>query len=220
LLKSDAFKDGAIVGQFQKTDHSYICGDASNCYNKAKVKKFLRHVTFILDHPHKSAVSLLVLDEIELLKDGLAPKFLLHSTSEPVASARDRAASRNTVTIEQGAGRLIANFLTPVTVEKIGGPGKEWLVNGTNYPPQRPGPPHIPGAWRIEATPSAIAPRTFRILTLLTPMDLSAPIPPAPQLAQTSDGAIVRQGGLTVALYRKTPPIHLTGDRKVLIKLA
>ncbi|MCL2648804.1 MAG: heparinase II/III-family protein, partial [Phycisphaerales bacterium] len=158
------YKEGTILDQWQKADHSYICGDASNCYNRAKLKKFIRHVIFILDHPHPATVSLLILDEIELNKDGLSPKFLLHSVDEPQTTS-------NTVTITQGQGRLTTTFLTPATLEKIGGPGKEWLVGNTNYPPRRLGPPHIPGAWRIEATPPPL---------FLPPSPPPPPPPPPP----------------------------------------
>ncbi|MCL2639415.1 MAG: heparinase II/III family protein, partial [Phycisphaerales bacterium] len=208
------YKDGSIIEQWQKADHSYVCGDASNCYSPAKLKKFLRHVTFVLDYPHKGAVSMLVLDEIELNKDGLEPKFLLHATDEIQTDG-------NTATITQGGGRLTANFLTPVSIEKIGGPGKEWWVDGKNYAPiQEMKGRHTPGAWRIEAAAKATSGRTFQILTLLTPTDMSAPVPPSPKLEQTAGAWIVKQGSLTVALYRNTAPTNLSGERQILVKLA
>lgn len=212
LLKSNAFKEGTIKKQRQAEDHFYVCGDASNCYNSAKVAKFVRHVTFILDHPHRTAVSLLVLDEIELARDGLVPRFLLHSVNEPAVSGSD-------VKIQNGQGRLTANFLSPVSIEKIGGEGKEWFVDGKNYAPRYIRPPHIPGAWRIEATPTAIAPRKFQIVTLLTPMDAAAPEPAIPQLQSSADRWVVQQEGLAVALYRGTVP-GITGHRKILVPLA
>jgi hypothetical protein len=72
----------------------------------------------------------------------------------------------------------------------------------------------------MEATPTPIAPRTFRILTLLTPQDLSAPTPPRPQLQETAGAYVIRQGALSVALYRRSAPANLSGERKILVKLA
>ena len=63
-------------------------------------------------------------------------------------------------------------------------------------------------------------PRTFHLLTLLTPTDLSAPHPPTPQLQKTPDAWILQQGSLTAALYRGKAPTNLSNPRPLLIPLA
>ena len=47
-----------------------------------------------------------------------------------------------------------------------------------------------------------------------------APTPPSPTMEPTPDGYIVRQGELTVALYRKAAPTNLQGGRRLEVKLA
>src|SRR6185369_16466649 len=105
---------------------------ASNCYAKQKLTRFLRHVTFILDWPAKACVSLLVLDEIELARDGLEPRFLLHTMDEPRIDV-------NKIIAAHGGGRLTGTVLLPhePRIEKIGGPGREFEVNWKNYPLNR-----------------------------------------------------------------------------------
>lgn len=206
------FRDGTIVKQFQRKMYSYVCGDASNCYHKNKLTKFLRHVTFLLDYPHKSAVSLLVLDEIELARDGLTPRFLLHSMDEP-------AISGNTVTIVKGQGKLTATFLTPTKLEPIGGDGKDFWVDGANYPPRREAQPHLaPGRWRVEASPAEPG-RKFEMVTLLTPTDLEAAVPEPATVRRAGNSWIVEQGGLTVGLYRGKAPGGLKGARRVVVEI-
>ena len=50
---SDAFRDGRILAYREGDGLSYVCGDASNCYRKEKLTRFLRHVTFVLDWPQR-----------------------------------------------------------------------------------------------------------------------------------------------------------------------
>src|SRR6185295_8742265 len=52
-VTGEAFRDGKILAQRDGDGFSYVCGDASNCYRKSKLKKFLRHVAFVLDYPQK-----------------------------------------------------------------------------------------------------------------------------------------------------------------------
>jgi predicted amidohydrolase len=215
LLDDDTFKDGTVLAYRESSDHTYVCGDASNCYSPAKLTRFLRHVVFVLDWPHKAAVSMVILDEIELARDGLTPRFLLHSTAQPQAQAQR-------VTIHQGAGRLTATVLhpTPAKIELIGGPGKEWWVDGKNYPPGKElQGPHTPGAWRAEISPTA-ASRTIEFLTLLAPADANAPQEPAPTARREGSGWVIQQGDLTVNLVRQEARSKSSGGRVISVLLA
>lgn len=213
---SEAFRDGTVRAYHEAAGHSYVCGDASNCYNPRKLKRFHRHVINVLDWPHQGAVSLLVLDDVELAKPGLVPRFLLHSTSEPETNERR-------VVIRQGGGRLTATFLQPdaFKLEMIGGPDMEFWVNGQNYPVTKlPTGPHTPGAWRVEAVPARATGTTFRFLTLLVPADADQPAEPAPSL-ETHEGAlIVTQGDLCVGLTPRGTHVPLKGRRCIEVELA
>ncbi|MCL2648056.1 MAG: hypothetical protein FWD61_13770, partial [Phycisphaerales bacterium] len=60
----------------------------------------------------------------------------------------------------------------------------------------------------------------FQILTLLTPTDLSATVPPPPLLQQLQDAWHISQGSLDIVLYRKNPRHNLTSHRQIRVKLA
>jgi heparin/heparan-sulfate lyase len=202
-LSKDCFRDGKILGYREGNGFSYVCGDASNCYRPEKLKRYLRHVVFVLDYPHPAAVSLVVFDEVTLARK-LLPRILLHTVNEPeVEGARVRAA--------HGEGRLEMHVLEPngFKLEKIGGAGRECWVDGKNFPVDYQADEnlstraqwHNPGSWRVEVSPEAPCLET-EFLTVWIPHDASAKAPPAPKLESTSAGRIVRLGEKSVGLFR------------------
>ncbi len=216
-LDLDVYRDGKIVEYREGDGYTYVCGDASNCYSKQKLTRFLRHATFILDWPRKGCVSMVVLDDIELAKPELEPRFLLHTMDEPVVEG-------NVITAKHKGGRLTATVLLPSSprIETIGGPGREFEVDGKNYPLNRTMiGPHTPGAWRAEVTGgSRGAGGARRFLTLLVPADFDAPADPPATLEQSAAGWIVRQGDLAVALVQRGKRIQLDSPRSLEIELA
>jgi hypothetical protein len=215
-VRGEHFLDGKIVAYREGDGFSYVCGDASNCYSREKLKRFLRHVTFVLDWPSERCVSMVVLDELELSRDGLRPRFLLHTMDEP--SVED-----NRIVASHGGGRLTATVLLPKVprVDKIGGEGLEFEVDGTNYPLNRKMVgPHTPGAWRVEISNGDGRVRHF--LTLLVPADVGAPAEPRATLEESPGGAgwLVRQGDLSVALVRPGKQIAADSRRVIRIELA
>lgn len=70
-----------------------------------------------------------VCDEIETKDKSFKKKFLLHSQTEPKIDG-------NTVTIQNGGGRLVCRVIEPADAEivAIGGKGREFFVGGENYP--------------------------------------------------------------------------------------
>lgn len=211
------FRDGEILAYKEGPGYSYVCGDASRCYAPRKLRRFFRHVVFVLDWPHNAAVSLLVLDEIDLARNGLTPRFLLHTVDEPVVDGQR-------IVARQGGGRLTATVLLPASarIEKVGGPGKEFWVDGANYPmDSAPKGPHEPGAWRVEVSPpDAAEPERVRFLTLLVPADADAPPQPAPAVEHMAGGWIVRQGGLAVALLEADSSLPLNAARSICVQMA
>src|SRR5439155_21459202 len=123
-IASGAFRDGKIIAYREAAGFSYVCGDATNCYSPEKLRRFLRHVTFVLDWPAPKSASMLVLDEIELAREGLEPRFLLHTMNEPKVEG-------NVIPAEHRGGRLTTTVLLPHSprVETIGGPRREFEVN-------------------------------------------------------------------------------------------
>jgi hypothetical protein len=199
-VKSEAFKDGKILSYAEQKDHSYVCGDASNCYSPKKLKRFLRHVIFVLDWPRPATVSLVVVDEVEVARSGLTPRFLLHTMEEPEVSG-------SSIVNHEGGGRLSTFVLQPqaAKIEKIGGEGKEFWVDGQNYPlKSTPGGPHTPGRWRVEVSPADAGLQT-RFVTMLIPGDAESPAETTPTVQVTSAGIVVSHQDLSVGFFEKAP---------------
>jgi hypothetical protein len=176
-------------------------------------------VTFVLDHPGKDCVSMLVLDEIELAKDGLEPRFLLHTCEEPKVSDDTVAVGRSG---KERGGRLTATVLLPRSprIDTIGGPGREFEVDGTNFALSRTmNGPYVSGAWRAEVVGSGGESRTHRFLTLLVPADADAPAEAAAALEESPNGLLVRQGDLSIALVCGGKPIASNARRAIHIGL-
>jgi heparin/heparan-sulfate lyase len=215
-IASDSYRDGKILDFREGDRFSYVCGDASNCYTKEKLTRFLRHITFVLDWPSKGCVSLVVLDEIELSRDGLEPRFLLHTMDEPRIDG-------NRIVASHKGGRLTATALLPATpaIATIGGPGREFEVAGENFPLNRKlGAAYMCGAWRAEiSSGSAGGGRSRKFLTLLVPADADAPQEAAATVEKSPAGWVVRQGDLAVALARPGSQITLSAPRAIHVEL-
>jgi hypothetical protein len=127
----------------------------------------------------------------------LEPRFLLHTMEEPQVDG-------NRIIARHKGGRLTATVLLPTSprIEKIGGPGREFAVDGVNYPLNRPLiDRYTPGAWRVEIAGGTGAKRRF--VTLLVPTDIDAPPEPEAMVEESADdGLTVRQGELSVAFTR------------------
>ena len=127
----------------------------------------------------------------------------------------------NQIVARHKGGRLTATVLWPQSprIEKIGGPGREFEVDGKNYPPNRQMVgPHTPGAWRAEVTGGEG--RTRRFLTLLVPADVDAPSEPPATIEESPAGWIVKQGDLAVVLNRPARQINISAPRTIRIELA
>jgi hypothetical protein len=215
-VKGEAFRDGRIAAYKEGDGWSYVCGDASNCYGQEKLHRFVRHVVFVLDWPKQRCVSMVVLDELEVHRHGLEPRFLLHTMGEPTVEG-------SRISARHGGGRLTATVLLPTSprVEKIGGPGREFEVDGRNYPLDRKMTgPHTPGAWRTEVSVAGGNGPVRRFLTLLVPADADAPQEVEATVEESAAGWVVRQGDLAVALVRPGASITSDAARNIRVELA
>jgi heparin/heparan-sulfate lyase len=222
-IRKECFRDGRTLAYREGDGFSYVCGDASNCYRPEKLKRFLRHVVFVLDWPHTTAVSMVVLDEVEVARSGLVPRILLHTVGEP--ERKDAC-----VTARQDGGRLNMHVLLPqaATIETIGGPGKECWVDGKNFPVDldadenlRRSPAwHKPGEWRVEVSPADKRALKTTFLTLWVSSDANAPAAPQPVLDADASGWVVRQGDLSVGLFKPGLTRKLDGKRSIAVELA
>ena len=154
---------GSILLAFETGEHiTYVAGDATPVYNDQKCRLITRQFVFI--PPHHFAV----FDRVASANKDYSKTWLLHHANEP-----ERA--DNTWHSDQGQGRIFCRTLLPedAVLEKVGGPGKEFMADGINYPIDA-GPsqwiidkkyhiykmdydevPELMGRWRMEVRPGA-----------------------------------------------------------------
>ena len=143
-------------------EYSYLKGDITDAYSD-KVREVKRSFVFInlndtADSSARIPATLIVFDKVVSSDPGFRKYWLLHSIEEPVIENNTFTVDR---TLNGDSGRLHDTVLLPepgnAEISKIGGPGKDFYVFGTNYPnePRRKDPANEKGAWRIEICPAA-----------------------------------------------------------------
>jgi heparin/heparan-sulfate lyase len=158
---------GGIVAFETNPNYSYACGDATKAYSPHKMGLFTRQMVYL---PPDSFV---IFDRVTSTKPEFAKRWLLHAVEQPVLAGKVAAVSA-------GDGRLFSQTLLPedARFELVGGPGKEFWVDGKNYPPPQPDRAEEAGAWRIEVSPGA--PRTedyfLHLLTATASDTTKAPV--------------------------------------------
>ncbi len=140
-----AYTKAKYAGPNAKTPtFSYISSDISQAYNdtvrknyKVETDGYERSMVFIdtLNEDYPAAV--IVYDDVTSLDATYKKSWLLHSQQEPIVDA-----AKGTVTIYRNEygynGKLVNKTLTPSVTNSeitvIGGKGREFEVNGVNYP--------------------------------------------------------------------------------------
>jgi hypothetical protein len=135
-------------------DYTYLKGDLARTYS-AKIKAYERSFAFLnlrqADHP----AALVVFDRVVSSRKGFRKAWLLHGLEEPSIQG-NRTLFRDT---RAGyTGKLTVDTLLPTpentVITPVGGPGREFFVNGVNYPALlRPDCINEGGGWRIEVSP-------------------------------------------------------------------
>ncbi len=160
---------GSTVAAFETNDaYSYVAGDATKAYNPAKCRLALRQFVFL--HPNR----FVVFDRVESTRPEYAKTFVLHTATEPDIKGGVWTAAHE-------GGRLIAHTLLPekAAIEKIGGPGRQFFVDGHNFAMPNNTPPDttaLLGQWRVEVKPSRASGTTV-FLHLLEAVDIGTTAP-------------------------------------------
>jgi heparin/heparan-sulfate lyase len=154
-LLTRGYHTGEVLAHDIGANYTYLKGDITAAYS-AKVREVKRSFVF-LNSPGIPA-ALIVFDKVVSADPSFRKYWLLHSMEEPEIRGNSAVVSLS----QRGwTGRLIDTALLPeaVSIEKVGGPGKEFWVFGENFPNQlSPGsdPKEFEiGAWRIELSPRA-----------------------------------------------------------------
>ncbi|MBI2951359.1 heparinase II/III family protein [bacterium] len=204
--------EGSQVLAFETGPHfTYVAGDATSTYSNEKCSQMARQLLFIPpDH-------FVIFDRVTSTRADYAKTWLLHHANEPALNGK---AWRS----DQGQGRIFVQTLLPrdALLEKVGGPGKEFLADGVNYPIDA-GPsqyirdrkyqiykmdydevPELMGRWRMEVRPGS--PREEDIfLHLIQVGDQN--------LAEMSDARVKTSDNSAEVVFR-------AGDREVALSLA
>ncbi len=162
-LLSDDYTIGEVLAHgfgpdAQKPEWTLLQGDITRAYS-AKVGKARRSFVFLnlRDDDGDVPAAMVIYDRVKSSDPSFRKYWLLHSIEEP-------RLGESVFTIERtkngDSGRLHCSVLLPqadnLSLEKVGGPGKEFYVFGENYPnfaTTRPDPCNERGAWRVELSP-------------------------------------------------------------------
>ena len=135
-----------------KPEYSYLKGDITRSYTE-KVKNHQRAFVFLNFKNAQVPAAMIVFDYIVASNKEFKKTWLLHCVQEPVFNGNVCTVVRNEKSYN---GKLVNNVLLPLPentlLTKVGGPGKEFYVEGNNYP-QRLQNDNNSGdgaAWRIE----------------------------------------------------------------------
>lgn len=138
---------------------SLIAGDLTPAYGP-KVRRVTRSAVFVdLRSPGRPA-ALLVRDSVATADPAFATAFLLHSREEPRVDGSEVVVARTDPPYD-GVLRMTTLLPAEATITTVGGPGREYEVDGVDYPNRTPEDSTVdPGAWRVEVEPATRGPQT------------------------------------------------------------
>lgn len=160
----------------KEPDYTYLKGDMTTIYNvpsnvavyPAKADTVRRSFVFLNFKSDKVPGALIVLDKVVSTNPSFKKSWLLHGQNEPLVQ---NGAIVFTSTNEGRNGKLLDNVLIPELnnqqIEKIGGVGKEYWVDGKNWGTVTQ---EDAGRWRIELSPKQ-ASKSDNFLNVLQVMD-------------------------------------------------
>ncbi|MFD6415700.1 heparinase II/III family protein [Streptomyces sp. NPDC060194] len=191
----------------RKPVFSHVKGDITVAYGP-KVRSCTRSFVFVNHGEEGRPAALLVRDSLTTSDPSFRTAFLLHSAEEP----RVEGARVDVARTDPGySGRLRMETLWPVDprVTAVGGPGREFEVDGRNYPNEIPANSSTdPGAWRVEVSPAVQGTQT-EFLHVLQPH--AADAEPFPVRTAHPDGAFLVGVHRSLTLFGDGPgPLRRT----------
>ena len=141
---------GGVVKAFETNKYyTYVAGDSTACYRSRKATKVLRQFVYVMPD------MFVIYDTIISFKPNQTKTWLLHSQNKPVENG-------DIFSFDEKKGRLFCRTFLPKDFKReiIGGPGKEFWIDGKNYPLgktrlaeiKKRGIKPIWGNWRVELT--------------------------------------------------------------------
>ncbi|MBN1675076.1 MAG: heparinase II/III family protein, partial [Kiritimatiellae bacterium] len=169
-LRDPQYDTGDILVFDTARDYVRVLGNATRAYSPHKLGSFTRELVFLRPKLKTNTPTIVLFDRVQATRPEYAKKWMLHTENKPEQVGSDTWCATG------GAGKLYVGMLEPRggKVTLTGGPGREFEVNGKNYPlpekDQSNRSPNVPGSWRIEVQPPAPAERDL-FLNVLMPVD-------------------------------------------------
>ena len=149
----------------QAPEWSYLKGDITKAYT-SKVKDVRRSFAFLNLGLEEHPAAMVIYDHVVSSDPSFRKYWLLHSIEEPAlypAKGKKTIPSFRIARTRDGdSGQMLCSVLLPqaqdLSMEKVGGKGKEFWVFGENYPnaaTTRPDPCNERGEWRVELCPKS-----------------------------------------------------------------
>ena len=183
MALEDEYRVGTVLGQEfgpdpYVPDYTYLKGDIAAAYSD-KVSAYERSFQFLNLKDEEHPAAMLVFDRVVSADPAFKKSWLLHGLEEPEITGnqtvfRDTRKGYN--------GKLTVDTLLPspdnTSIEAVGGEGKEFLVNGTNYWAETlQGGVNEGGGYRIEVSPKKAATEDY-FLNVLQVGDNEPDTPP------------------------------------------
>ncbi len=159
-MQGDKYNYGKVIAHeagpnLQAPEYTYISGDITKAYT-SKVSEVMRSMIFLPRADKDVPAVFMVMDKVTSANPSFKKTWLLHSQQEPEINGKTQIIKRDT---DGYNGMLTNQTLLPknAQITKIGGPGKEYEINGINHPTINPinTANCIEAGWgRIEVTPS------------------------------------------------------------------
>ncbi|UJS17889.1 MAG: heparinase II/III family protein [Candidatus Jettenia sp.] len=156
-------------------DYALAVGDATRAYSPHKCGQFKRYFVFLKRIENWKHPIIVVFDKVISTKQEYAKTWLLHSINKPKIED-------NLITIVNDGGKLWCYVVQPddFDIRLVGGKGREFEVNGINYPPDTTKKDDVEkwsGSWRVELRENPPQKETH-YLNVLIPGEKSKANPP------------------------------------------
>ena len=212
IMLTRGYKIGEILARHFgpdsiKPEYTYLKGDLTQAYT-GKIKQFQRSFVFLNLESKEHPAALIVFDRLTSSNQDFRKTWLLHSIEEPFIDGINTTITRSR---KDYNGKMVNTTLFPASdnllIKKIGGPGHEFDVMGTNHPainlPDPTTTSDESGSWRIEVSPKK--PSTNDIfLNIMQVMDNDGGPEPLTALKLSTDQLVGTKIAGRVVLFSKT----------------
>ena len=182
--------------------YSYMKGDITNAYT-SKVENVERSFMFFNFNDETYPAALLIFDNVRSASPAFKKTWLLHSEEEPVINGNTTTVARETTDYH---GRLVNTTLMPTNgfkINKIGGPGHEFEVDGVNYEMSVKASTAEVGNWRVEISPTKAEKQSYFLNVIQVSENEDKIVPLEAKLVEDTDTYAAAEINNHIAYFRK-----------------